>query len=161
MLNYLRASSDEHYQAASNLFALYASGLHINLDFQHFENELLQLKIMYSLPEGGIILCKNQDTFIGCVGIRKITDEVAELKRMFVLPGYQGKGIGNDLLQEAILLAKDCSYQSVKLDTLNTMQPAMNLYKKNGFIEIDAYYHNPIDTAVYFEKKLNSQESLG
>jgi hypothetical protein len=34
------------------------------------------------------------------------------------------------------------------------MQPAMNLYKENGFKEIPAYYYNPEPTAVYFEKSL-------
>jgi hypothetical protein len=34
------------------------------------------------------------------------------------------------------------------------MLPAMNLYIKNGFKEIPAYYYNPEPTAVYFEKTL-------
>ena len=51
----------------------------------------------------------------------------------------------------ALQLARDCGYKKVKLDTLNTMLPAMELYKKYGFKEIPAYYHNPNATAVYFE----------
>lgn len=154
MREFIQASSHEHYQAAAILFKEYAASLHINLSFQHFDEELQQLQNMYSLPHGGIILCRDKNIFIGCVGIRKNTEEIAELKRMYVLPTYQGKSIGNEMLNQALLFAKKCRYKSVRLDTLNTMLPAMNLYRKNGFKEINAYYHNPIDTVVYFEKKL-------
>jgi len=154
MCEYIQAVSQEHYQAAAFLFKEYAEWLNINLSFQHFDEELQQLQNMYTLPHGGIILCRDKHIFIGCVGIRKITEEIAELKRMYVLPAYQGKGIGNEILNQALLLAKKCGYNTVRLDTLKTMLPAMNLYSKNGFKEINAYYHNPIDTVVYFEKYL-------
>jgi putative acetyltransferase len=58
------------------------------------------------------------------------------------------------LLEKSIALAKTCKYNFIRLDTLNHMTPAINLYKKYGFYEIAAYYHNPVATAVYFEKKL-------
>ena len=154
MFEFIIANSDENYQQAARLFEAYAAWLNIDLGFQHFEAELLQLKKMYAAPDGGIILCKNGDEYIACVGIRKLSDSEGELKRMFVLTKYQGKGIGDELLNQALLLAKHCGYDSVKLDTLNTMTPAMKLYEKNGFKQIAAYYHNPIDTAVYFEKKI-------
>lgn len=154
MREYIIASSEEQMNAATALFKLYAQWLGIDLGFQHFEEELLELKEMYAPNIGGIILCRQDNEFIGCVGIRKLTEGTAELKRMFVIPNYQGKGIGNEMLKEALILAKKCGYSSLKLDTLNTMLPAMNLYKKNGFVEIAAYYYNPIDTTVYFEKQL-------
>jgi ribosomal protein S18 acetylase RimI-like enzyme len=88
------------------------------------------------------------------VAIRKISLDIAELKRMYVQPVAQHKGIGQLLLQEAILLAEKCNYKCIRLDTLNHMQPAINLYAKNGFYQIPAYYHNPIDSAVYFEKQI-------
>jgi putative acetyltransferase len=154
MFEFITAHSDEHYQQAALLFEAYAAWLNIDLGFQHFEAELLQLKKMYAAPHGGIILCKQGDEYIACVGIRKLSDREGELKRMFVLAKYQGNGIGDELLNQSLLLAKKCGYDSVKLDTLNTMTPAMKLYEKNGFKQIPAYYHNPMSTAVYFEKNI-------
>ena len=153
MREFLIASGEEQMNAAASMFKSYAQWLSIDLSFQHFEEELQQLQQMYAPNVGGIILCRQGNEFIGCVGIRKLTETTAELKRMFVLPDYQGKGIGKELLKQAFFLAKNCGYKSVKLDTLNTMLQAMNFYKKNGFIEIAPYYHNPLSTAVYFEKK--------
>jgi ribosomal protein S18 acetylase RimI-like enzyme len=73
---------------------------------------------------------------------------------MYVQPAHQHKGIGKILLEKSIALAQNCHYKFVRLDTLNYMTPAINLYKKYGFYEIAPYYHNPVATAVYFEKKL-------
>ncbi|MFZ1528212.1 MAG: GNAT family N-acetyltransferase [Ferruginibacter sp.] len=151
MPDYYFAATDRDYAEAAILFKEYATWLNIDLGFQHFEEELQQLRSMYAKPFGGIILCRNGLEYIACAGIRKIDAENAELKRMFVKEAFRGKNIGSTLLKMALQLAKDCGYKKVKLDTLNSMLPAMELYKKYGFKEIPAYYHNPNPTAVYFE----------
>jgi ribosomal protein S18 acetylase RimI-like enzyme len=161
MPEYLLAKNDEDYKAAAILFKEYAAWLNIDLEFQHFDEELQNLKNMYNSTDGGIILCKEKDNFIGCVGLRRSTSTIAELKRMYVQPAHQHKGIGKTLLEKSIALAISCNYRFIRLDTLNHMTPAINLYKKNGFYEIAAYYYNPVSTAVYFEKKLYNQLFLG
>jgi ribosomal protein S18 acetylase RimI-like enzyme len=153
MIDFVRASSAEEYKCAAMLFKEYAQWLTIDLGFQAFDNELTKLNTMYGLPEGSILLCKNNHEFIGCVGIRKIDNHIAELKRMYIKPEYQNQGIGKTLLEKAIELARILDYKVIRLDTLNNMIPAMNLYKKQGFYEIPAYYYNPNKTAVYFELK--------
>ena len=154
MLTFVNANTQEEYEAAKQLFREYAISINIDLGFQHFEEELDGLKQMYSAPAGGIILCKEDKDFIGCVAIRKIDEEAGELKRMYVKPGNQGKGVGAGLLAQAIILAKSCGYKKIRLDTLNYMLPAIHLYKKAGFHEIPAYYFNPNTTAVFFEMTL-------
>jgi putative acetyltransferase len=154
MPEYLFVQKDAEYKAAALLFKEYAAWLGIDLGFQHFDEELENLKAMYNAANGGIILCKENNDYIGCVAIRRSAVNIAELKRMYVQPAQQHKGIGKILLEKAIVLAKECGYEFIRLDTLNHMTAAVNLYKKYEFYEIPAYYHNPIDTAVYFEKKL-------
>jgi putative acetyltransferase len=84
MPEYLLIENKEEYKAAAALFKEYAVWLNIDLGFQHFNTELDSLKAMYNSADGGIILCKKQDDFIGCVAIRRISAYVAELKRMYV-----------------------------------------------------------------------------
>ena len=150
----IQINTDEQYKAAALLFQEYATWLGVDLCFQGFEEEVKDLQKMYSLPNGGIFLCEMNGEYVACVGVRRIDDTRAELKRMYVQPQLQHKGIGTALLESALKLAKECGYKKIQLDTLNTMTPAMNLYLKNGFVEIPAYYHNPIETAVYFERVL-------
>ena len=40
------------------------------------------------------------------------------------------------------------------LDTIIPLQVAIHLYKKVGFVEREAYYHNPMDDVLYFKKIL-------
>jgi len=145
------ATTTSDYAAAQDMFRAYAKTININLDFQNFEEELTDLPKMYSPPHGGIILARDHEWVFGCVAIRRINESEGELKRMYVAPEYQNKGVGKALLQRALLLARDCNYEKVKLDTLNYMSPAIHLYQQAGFYEIPPYYSNPISTAVYFE----------
>jgi putative acetyltransferase len=154
MIEFILVTTEEEYQAAAALFNEYAVWLNIDLSFQDFAGELATLKSMYALPKGGIIVLKDEHIFGGCVAIRKLDDETAELKRMYLQPAYRQRGLGMILLQKALTLAKEYGYTAVRLDTLNTMAPAMGLYKKAGFTETPAYYFNPNDSAVYFYKIL-------
>lgn len=146
--------SDEQYEAASILFKEYASSLNIDLSFQLFDKELEELKKMYASPKGMILLCGMQGRYVACVAVRPNVTDIAELKRMYVRPAFQHQGIGQQLLDKAIDFCRKTGYEKVRLDTLNTMHPAMNLYLKNGFQQIEAYYHNPSPEAVYFEKEI-------
>ena len=154
MIDYITATTSQEYISAGALFREYAQSIKIDLDFQQFDKELGSLQKMYAPPHGGIILAKEDDQFIGCVAIRRITDFIGELKRMYVKPGNQNKGIGQELLNKALLLAQKRNYERLRLDTLSDMLSAIRLYNQAGFYEIPAYYANPIPTAMYFEKLL-------
>ncbi len=154
MPEYIFVSTPEEYAAAGILFQEYANELSIDLCFQQFDEELLSLPKMYAPPMGCIVLCKENDSFVGSIAVRPKTDGVAELKRMYIQAPFRRKGIGKILLSKALDFAKQAGHHTVRLDTLNTMEPAMQLYQQNGFYTISAYYHNPEPTAVYFEKKL-------
>ena len=72
---------------------------------------------------------------------------------MFVLPDYQGKGYGRQLLKHAIDYSKEQKYNSICLDTRNNLTIAQHMYKKYGFKQIDKYNNNEY-ADVYFELKL-------
>ncbi len=154
MYEYLLVQTDEEYKKAALLFKEYAAWLDIDLEFQHFDKELQSLRTMYNSADGGIILCVNDNIITGSVALRRISTNIAELKRMYIQPAHRNNGCGKILLENAIVLASKCKYEFIRLDTLNHMLPAINLYKKYGFYEIAPYYHNPVSTAVYFEMKL-------
>jgi putative acetyltransferase len=152
--NIIIANTAEHYEAAILLFKEYATWLNIDLDFQNFDAELQQLAEMYAAPHGIILLSMQQDKYTGCVAVRNKGEQIAELKRMYVQPAQRGKGVAKELLLLALNFAKNAGYKIIRLDTLATMQPAINLYTQFGFYEIPAYYHNPEANAVFFEREL-------
>jgi len=96
-------------------------------------------------------LCDN-DIIIGTVAIRiiDVENKVIELKRMFVLPEYQGKGYGRLLLEHAINYARDQKYKKICLDTRKQFSAAQHLYRSSGFQETEKYNDNE-RAELYFE----------
>ena len=94
----------------------------------------------------------DNDILIGTVAIRiiDIENKVVELKRMFVLPEYQGKGYGKLLLKYVINYAKEQKYKKIYLDTRKQFSVAQHLYRSNGFLETDKYNDNE-NAELYFE----------
>jgi GNAT superfamily N-acetyltransferase len=50
--------------------------------------------------------------------------------------------------------AKETGYKKMVLDTLERLQPAIQLYLKHGFANTSAYYQNPLPGVVFMEKVL-------
>lgn len=149
-----KAITNEDFIVGKTLFIEYSNELQIDLCFQNFENELQNISTQYGQSSGSLILVFYNNLPIGCVGVRKISNEIAELKRMYVHKDYRLNNIGENILKKAIEEAKNLGYQKIRLDTLETMQAAIYLYHKIGFKEIDAYTYNPIQGAKFYELSL-------
>lgn len=81
---------------------------------------------------------------IGTVAVRELEVKKCELKSLYLLERYQGKGLGYELLQTAIKKARDAGYDKMYLDTISTSKRAIDLYQRIGFITTERYNENPI-----------------
>ena len=106
-------------------------------------------------PEGCILLAWDELDCVGCAGLRPLSDDVCEMKRLYVKPLYRGTGLGRLLAEKIVQLGIDKKYTRMQLDTLNSMQSAVGLYKSLGFVETDQYYNNPHPEVVFFELTLD------
>lgn len=155
MVEFKIAVSNQEFEIGKNLFRAYAKELGLDLAFQNFDYELENMQRQYCEPEGTLLIVylKNSQP-IGCFGIRKLDDTICELKRMYLDSKFRGRGIGKKLMEESIKIGSKLGYKKIRLDTLSTMKSAIGLYKKYGFYEIEPYRYNPIEGAIYFEKRL-------
>lgn len=153
-ITYRIATTAEEFENGKKLFSEYVISLNVDLSFQNFESELETIDAQYNKPAGALLLAMDGDAFVGCSGIRKLDDETAELKRMYVKNQYRGHQVGAALLQRSCEIAKQLGYRKLRLDTLASMTKAQQLYTASGFYEIEPYRFNPLPGTMYMEKEL-------
>ncbi|MCU0334985.1 MAG: GNAT family N-acetyltransferase [Chitinophagaceae bacterium] len=140
--------------AARQLFLAYHQFLGEDLCFQSFDAELAGLPGKYAAPEGCLLLAWQGTQAVGCVAMRPLQPGIAEMKRLYVLPGAQGNGLGRQLAMAVIAAARRAGYQYMVLDTLERLTPALRLYQSLGFTSAPAYYSNPLPGVVYLQLAL-------
>jgi len=154
-LEFVQAISTEDVSRARELFEEYAAGLGISLCFQNFEQELKELPGAYAPPGGRLFLALDEESVAGCVALRKIHDGTCEMKRLYVRPEFRGKGRGRSLALKIIEEARSLGYERMCLDTLpGQMDAAIRMYRSFGFREIEPYYENPVEGALFMELRL-------
>ena len=99
--------------------------------------------------DGIFLVMTNNDQIIATGAIRKIDGETCELKRLWLLSDYHGKGLGYRMMQELLSFARETGYQRMRLETDQEYQDrAFNFYKRLGFYEIPRYSDNEDDIAM-------------
>lgn len=79
---------DGEVLAVRRLFLEYADFLRVDLCFQGFQQELTGLPGAYAPPEGWLLLAIADSTPAGCVAMRKLEEDICEMKRLYVQPGF-------------------------------------------------------------------------
>ena len=148
------AHKADHIPIVRELFQEYASDMGLNLCFQGFTEELATLPGRYVPPEGRLLLGDRDGQPVACVAMRRIADDVCEMKRLYVRPAFRGRGLGRALAEAVIVSARNVGYRAVKLNTLASMKPAVALYESLGFHRTTAYYENSLPDVLYFELQL-------
>lgn len=149
-----QATAPEHLTVIRNLFEEYAAWLRIDLAFQGFATELATLPGAYAPPRGRLLLAMDTDGPAGCVALRPAGDTACEMKRLFVRPTCQGRGLGRALARQVIADAQALGYSCMVLDTLPFMHGALQLYESLGFVRRSAYYSTPLPETVFMELRL-------
>ncbi len=139
----------------------------VDLSFQDFENEFLNLPGIYSKgKKGNIILIFTFELFennlpkdpipVGMVSLKDLDNDVCEMKRLFVVDNYRGFGLGRILMDEIFDYAKKTGYTKLRWDTLKKLKEASFLYDKYKYTLIQPYNYNPFDDVVYYEVDLEN-----
>lgn len=154
-MDLLNPTQPEEMHEVRQIFREYADSLSIDLEFQGFESEIADLPGEYANPRGQILLARVDGVIAGCCGLRPLDDcdypNAAEMKRLFVRKAFRGFGLGRQLAESMLDVARQIGYNHVLLDTLDDMESARALYQDLGFEPIEPYYHNPLQGAHYLK----------
>lgn len=144
------ATTAADFELARTLFREYATELDVDLCFQGFEEELASLPGKYAPPTGALLLAADQ----GVVALRQLTADRCEMKRLFVRSGSRSTGLGGDLARAIMAEGRRLGYDEMVLDTLDRLEPAIQLYRRLGFVECEPYYDNPLPGVVFMRASL-------
>ena len=102
-------------------------------------NDMDNFQAHYFDNGGTFLVVHNGEQVIGSGALRKLDDETAELKRMWLLEAYHGQGIGYRLFIQLIEFARKSGYDRIRLQTSPEQVRALDFYQKIGFYEIPCY----------------------
>ncbi len=102
-------------------------------------------------PYGAFIVGWAEDEPVCCGGIKRLPDGACEIKRMFVVPAWRGRGVARHLLHALEDRARSLGYTVLRLDTGPRQAGAQRLYESEGYRAIANFNDNPI--ASFFGEK--------
>jgi ribosomal protein S18 acetylase RimI-like enzyme len=93
-------------------------------------------------PDGVFVVLYEDGEAVAGGGVRRLGEDVGEIKRMFVAPSARGRGFGRRVLDELEAAAAELGYRRLRLDTALSMTTAMALYRSAGYRDIADYNGN-------------------
>jgi len=154
----ISAETSAQIEAVRCLFREYEAFLAVDLGFQCFEEELADLPGKYGPPDGMLLLAWDGMDAAGCGALRKLSDGICEMKRLYIRPHFRGLGLGIALARRLINEAARMGYSTMLLDTLDRLKTAIRIYKALGFRRTEPYYPNPLEGVVYWRLDLTGQQ---
>ena len=118
----------------TNFAALNKAWLKKYFEVEPLDEKMLGNPKLYYIDEGGFIYFATFNNEIaGTIALLKVTDKIFELSKMAVYEKYQGKSIGNKMIEFCLQEAKRMSLEKVILYSNTSLRPAIHLYEKFGF----------------------------
>jgi GNAT superfamily N-acetyltransferase len=104
-------------------------------------------------PPGGAYLVgfEGNDPVAGG-GLRRLSQGVAEIKRMYVRPDARSRGVARALLVALEEEAWSLGYTAIRLDTGPKQEHGLALYRSAGYVDVEPYNDNPF--ACFWGEKL-------
>jgi DNA-binding MarR family transcriptional regulator len=103
---------------------------------------------------GTFLLATSDGSPVAYGGVRALSPETGEIKRMWVHEDWRGAGLGARMLRELERLAGRLGHRRVVLDTNGTLTEAIAMYGRAGYRSTGRYNDNPYAEA-WFEKELS------
>jgi GNAT superfamily N-acetyltransferase len=106
-----------------------------------------------SPPAGAFLVGWRDGEPICCGGLKRLTDGVCEIKKMYVVPAARGQGVARTLLHALERAALELGYDVARLDTGPKQVRAQYLYEDEGYKPVADFNGNPV-AAFWGEKRL-------
>jgi len=112
---------------------------------------------IHIIDKGGFIFyVSHNDEIVGVAALLKVTDAVYELGKMAVTEKYRNMKFGKLLIEHCIRFAETKGIEKLILYSNTKLAPAIHLYKKYGFVEIQLESGHYERADIKMEKQLKT-----
>ncbi|MDA9774067.1 GNAT family N-acetyltransferase [Saprospiraceae bacterium] len=111
------------------------------LDLNGVDSDLMNITEHYRQGLFGVVELEGSKELIGSFALYPMGNGVVELRKMYLLEEYRGKGIGKWIITFCENYAKEQSYKKVILETASVLKGAIILYRKLGYMESKEALH--------------------
>lgn len=126
----------DDYEAAKNLILEYSQIKGAEACFVSLDRELADLAGFYK--DGALLLGYDEGNPVATIAIKKINDDRAEAKRLYVKPECRGKGYARPMLNSMLDKCRELKFKEVRFTTKPAvMSIGYALYQKMGFEELE------------------------
>ncbi|MHA1984456.1 MAG: GNAT family N-acetyltransferase [Candidatus Hodarchaeales archaeon] len=94
----------------------------------------------YLEPRGRFLLMKIGEEVIGMVALEELSEEIGEIKFLYIKPKYREKGNGGKILSKLIEIAIDIGFQKLRLHSTGYMISAHKLFYSHHFSDCEPYF---------------------
>jgi GNAT superfamily N-acetyltransferase len=95
----------------------------------------------FAAPQGRFVVGYVDNVAVAMGGVRRVDDDVVEVKRMYVAPEHRGRGLSRVVLARLEDLGREMGASRVILETGQKQPEAMALYESSGYERIEPYGH--------------------
>ncbi len=95
----------------------------------------------YDTEKAIYYVIEKEGEIFGGAGIKQLDNyegNICELQKMYFLPKSRGIGLGSKMMETCLRKAKEFGFEQCYLETLPYMEDARKLYRKVGFVDLDA-----------------------
>jgi len=132
----------------------YLAFLGEELDGEGIDRDIARWTEVYDGARGVLLVVVDPDgAVVGTAAVRRLEPGVGELKRMWIRPAHQGRGLGRPLLDACLAEARALGFRTLRLDSEPRLAAAVHLYRNAGFADIADYNGNPRAT-MWMERAL-------
>ena len=111
------------------------------------------LDLEFDPPYGAFVVIRNGEETMAGGALRRLSDGVGEIERMWTAPLARGRGYARRVLAVLEATAMDYGYETLQLKAATSQVAAIALYRSVGYEPIEA--QAPIGDFAYFEKRLS------
>jgi len=139
----IRRARPEDHAAVARELAEYLGFIGDTLDAEGLDHDIAHWQEEYDGTSGVLLLVVDPaGEVVGTAAVRLLEPGTGELKRMWLRPACQGRGLGRRLMDDCLDEARRLGCRALRLDTQAKLAAAVHLYRAYGFTEIPPYNDN-------------------